>query len=154
MPKPQRNQSLGANSGTDGGIARLGMALANWSQRWFPDAFVFALVAIAVVFVAGLFLGTAPRDLAQYFGEGFWSLIPFTMQMSIIIIGSYVVATSPPMQPVDSPARRHSPDPSRRGSLCGVFLHGRLAASLISWGFSLIFAGILVRVKWWKMCAG
>ena len=73
-------------------------------ERW-PDieafslafAFVFALAGLIVVFLAGLLVGIAMRDLIKYFGDGFWSLIPFTMQMAIIIVGGYVVATSPPV---------------------------------------------------------
>lgn len=79
------------------GFSRLGMRMADWSEKWFPDAFVFALVALIIVFVAGLLFHTGMKDLLKYFGEGFWSLIPFTMQMAIIIIGGYVVATSPPV---------------------------------------------------------
>ena len=92
-------RSTGRESGGDSaiGFARLGMALADWSQRWFPDAFVFALAGLIVVFVAGALMGIAIRDLVKYFGDGFWSLIPFTMQMAIIIVGGYVVATSPPV---------------------------------------------------------
>src|SRR2546430_4710654 len=33
---------------------RLGLAISDWTERWFPDAFVFALLGIVVVFVAGL----------------------------------------------------------------------------------------------------
>src|ERR1700733_740024 len=78
-------------------LARIGMALADWSERWFPDAFVFALLALIIVFLAGLLLGTPVRSLIEFFGQGFWGLIPFTMQMAIIIVGGYVVATSPPI---------------------------------------------------------
>src|SRR5580704_6805411 len=78
-------------------LARVGMALADWSERWFPDAFVFALIALVIVSLAGLALGTPLGNLVQFFGLGFWSLIPFTMQMAIIIVGGYVVATSPPV---------------------------------------------------------
>ena len=80
-----------------GFFARLGMGLADWSQKWFPDAFVFALVGLLIVFVAGLLAGVGVRDLVKYFGDGFWGLIPFTMQMAMIIIGGFVVATSPPV---------------------------------------------------------
>ena len=73
------------------------MGLADWSQKWFPDAFVFALVGLFIVFVAGLFAGVGTRNLIKYFGDGFWGLIPFTMQMAMIIIGGFVVATSPPV---------------------------------------------------------
>jgi short-chain fatty acids transporter len=74
------------------------MAMADWCERWFPDAFVFALLGLIVVFIAGLFTGTPAGTLIKYFGDGFWSLIPFTMQMALIIIGGYTVASSPPVQ--------------------------------------------------------
>ena len=68
-----------------------------WSERWFPDAFVFAIAAVAVVSLGALSIGAAPVQIARSFGTGFWSLIPFTMQMAFIIIGGYVVADSPPI---------------------------------------------------------
>ena len=52
-----------------------------------PDAYVFAALAVVIVAVAALLLGATPLQTAQAFGDGFWSLIPFTMQMSFIIIG-------------------------------------------------------------------
>src|SRR5438132_10126140 len=76
---------------------RLGLAISDWTERWFPDAFVFALVGIVVVFVAGLLLGRRPAQMTRYFGGGFWTLIPFTMQMALIVIFGYVVASSPPV---------------------------------------------------------
>jgi len=40
---------------------------------------------------------TAPRRFrsAGAFGDGFWTLIPFTAQMAYVAIGGYIVATSP-----------------------------------------------------------
>src|SRR5579864_6713590 len=80
-----------------GRLEFLGLALADWSQRWFPDAFVFALLALIFIFIAGMLTGSRLQDLVDYFGQGFWSLIPFTMQMAMIIIGGYVAAVSPPV---------------------------------------------------------
>ena len=125
-----------------GALARLGMALADWSERWFPDAFVFALLAVTIVFVAGLFVGTTVRDLIRYFGEGFWSLIPFTLQMAIIIVGGYVVATSPPAYRLIRWLSR-MPRTARGAVAFAAFFS--MASSLVSWGFSLIFTGLLVR---------
>ncbi|MGA2868731.1 MAG: TIGR00366 family protein, partial [Verrucomicrobiota bacterium] len=78
-------------------LAGLGSALTNWMERWFPDAFVFAVLITLIVFVAGWALGCPASDLADKFGEGFWGLIPFTMQMVMIILGGYVMASSPPV---------------------------------------------------------
>src|SRR5882672_4500745 len=118
------------------------MALADWSQRWFPDAFVFALAGLIVVFTAGLFLGIATRDLVKYFGDGFWSLIPFTMQMAIIIIGGYVVATSPPVHRL---IRRLAGVPRTPRTAVAFVAFFSMATAMVSWGLSLIFSGVLVR---------
>ena len=139
---PAQHTAGGRNEDRLGTFARIGVALADWSQRWFPDAFVFALLALVVVFVAGLLSGAAARDLVKYFGEGFWSLIPFTMQMAIIIVGGYVVATSPPVHQLIRRLARIPTTP--RGAVAFVAFFS-MATSLISWGLSLIFSGLLVR---------
>ena len=76
-------------------LVRFGLGLANWSERWFPDPLIFALLGIVVVFVVGLLLRQSPTKLAIQGGKNFWSLVPFTMQMVMIIIGGYVVASTP-----------------------------------------------------------
>ena len=126
----------------------LGMALADWSERWFPDAFVFALVALVIVFLAGFSLGTPARDLVKYFGEGFWSLIPFTMQMAIIIVGGYVVATSPPVYRLICRLARIPKTPRVAPSRSSAFFS--IATAMISWGFRFDFlrlAGARSRKK-------
>ena len=76
-----------ASRSAEGRLVRCGLALAAWSERWFPDPFVFALLAVAVVFLIGVAAGESPLNLAIQGGKSFWSLIPFTMQMVMIIIG-------------------------------------------------------------------
>lgn len=123
-------------------FARMGMALADWSERWFPDAFIFALVALVVVFVAALFAGAALRDVIQFFGEGFWSIIPFTMQMAIIILGGYVVATSPPIHRLIRWLAAIPRNPRTAVAFVAFF---SMITALVSWGLSLIFSGLLAR---------
>src|SRR3569832_1493238 len=53
-------------------LARIGMRSADFCERWFPDAFVFALAAIVLVFIGGLSIVVAPVKLATEFGHGFW----------------------------------------------------------------------------------
>ncbi len=125
-----------------GRLESLGLTLADFSQRWFPDAFVFGLLALIIIFIAGLLAGSRFQDLIDYFGQGFWSLIPFTMQMAMIIVGGYVVAVSPPVSRI---IRRLSRIPrTPRGAIAFVALFSMLT-SLISWGLGLIFAALLAR---------
>ena len=131
------------NGGESLGVfARLGMALADWAQRWFPDAFVFALGALVIVALAALSIGTPARDVVKFFGDGFWSLIPFTMQMAIIIIGGYIVASSPPVHRLIRWLASLPRTP--RGAVVFVAFFSMIS-SLVSWGLSLIFSGILAR---------
>ncbi len=142
--EPASGGNAVAESGGEnlGAFARLGMGLADWSQRWFPDAFIFALGGVVIVFAAGEVAGAGTRDLIQYFGDGFWGLIPFTMQMVMIIVGGYVVATSPPVFKLIQALANVPRTP--RGAIAFVaFLS--MASCMISWGFGLVFAGVLAR---------
>jgi short-chain fatty acids transporter len=123
-------------------MARAALRCAAWSERWFPDAWVFAALGVVIVAVAALAFGSTPAATVNAFGDGFWSLIPFTMQMAFVVIGGYVVATAPVVARfIDVLARVPN---SGRGAICYVALVSMLA-SLLSWGFSLVFGGLLVR---------
>ncbi|HUR80739.1 MAG TPA: TIGR00366 family protein [Thermoanaerobaculia bacterium] len=123
-------------------LARAGGALADACERWFPDAFVFALAAIVLVFIGGLGAGVPATKLVSEFGTGFWSLVNFTMQMALVIIGGFVVASSPPVARLT--ARLAAIPRTGRGAVAFVAAFAMLS-SLISWGLSLIFTGLLVR---------
>jgi len=123
-------------------LARIGVALSNWSERWFPDPFVFALTGIAVVFLIGLAAGEKPVELAVQGGKGFWSLIVFSMQMVMIIIGGYVVASSPWVQRAMQRLANIPRTPRQAILLVAVFSE---LTALISWGMSPIVCGLLVR---------
>jgi len=123
-------------------LASLGLRLSDWFERWFPDAFALALTAVAIVFAASVALGSSVTQTAQWFGAGFWDLVAFTMQMSMIIVTGYAVATAPPVYAV---VRRIAEIPTNgRNAAAFVGLFSMLA-SLISWSFSLIFSGLLAR---------
>jgi short-chain fatty acids transporter len=123
-------------------LARAGARIADLCERWFPDAFVFALAAIVLVFIGGMFAGVKPVTLAAEFGNGFWSLVNFTMQMAMVIVGGFVVASSPPVARV---TRWLAAIPkTARGAVAFVAAFAMLS-SLLSWGLSLIFTGLLVR---------
>ncbi|HEY3121714.1 MAG TPA: TIGR00366 family protein [Vicinamibacteria bacterium] len=123
-------------------LPRLGAVLTDFCERYFPDAFVFALAGVVVVFLAGLALGERPGRLVAEFGNGFWVLVPFTMQMALIIVGGFVVATSPPLTRLIRALAAIPRTP--RGAVAFVAFFG-MASSLVSWGLSLIFTGLLVR---------
>jgi short-chain fatty acids transporter len=65
------------------------------------------------------------------------------MQMAFVAIGGYVVATSPPAERL---IRRLASFPNSGVSAVGLVATVSILASLLNWGLSLIFGGLLVRV--------
>jgi short-chain fatty acids transporter len=126
-----------------GAIARMALALTAWTERWIPDAFIFALLATAVVVVAALTATPASfLQVVDAWGNGFWDLIPFTLQMSLIIITGHVLATSAPMRRVIRTIASWPRTP--RGAVALVTFFA-LVSSWVNWGFSLIFSAVLAR---------
>ncbi len=121
---------------------RFGLRLAEWSEKWFPDAWIFALIGVVVVFVFGILIGESPTKLAIEGGKSFWILIPFTMQMAMMIIGGYVVASAPTVYRVIRKLAGITTNPRVAIAWIAFF---SMTTSLISWGFSLIFSALLVR---------
>jgi short-chain fatty acids transporter len=124
-------------------LARMALALTNWTERWVPDAFVFALVATLIVVVAGV--AFTPSNLPQVidaWGKGFWELIPFTLQMALIIITGHVLATSRPVGGVIRALAAWPTTPRNAVALVAFFA---MASSWFNWGFSLIFSAVLAK---------
>ncbi len=123
-------------------LVRTSQAMVAFSERWFPDAYVFVLIAALVVAAATLASGGSLLAVSSAFGDGFWSIIPFTMQMALVAVGGYVVATAPLVATL---LRRAAAVPrTGRGAVVFVGVVSILL-SLINWGVSLIFSGLLVR---------
>jgi short-chain fatty acids transporter len=137
---PQGSVTPGKRSGS--WLSDTGLRLSEWFEHWFPDAFSLACVAVVVVFGATLLVGSSPLESAQWFGAGFWDLVAFTMQMALIILTGYAVATSAPVFAI---IRRLAEIPKTgRGAAAFVGLFSMLS-SLLSWSFSLIFSALLAR---------
>ncbi|MBP2667351.1 MAG: Short chain fatty acid transporter, partial [Firmicutes bacterium] len=138
----QPNNLKSAPEEEQGTLARMGAALADWSEKWFPDAYVFAVIAVAIVVLGALAMGRTPMKIATDFGNGFWTLIPFTMQMAFVVIGGYIVAVSKPVQKFIIMLACVPKTPKVAVAYVAFMA---MLASLLSWGFSLIFGGFLMR---------
>lgn len=124
------------------GLARFAQRCAAWTEKWFPDAYVFALVGVVVVCVAAMVNGASPATVARTFGDGFWDLTAFTLQMAMVVLTGYIVASSGPVARIID--RIATVPATARGAVAFVsFLS--CAVSMLNWGLSLVFAGLLAR---------
>lgn len=139
---PPRGAEAEAQEKDQGALAKLSVAFTHWAERWFPDAFVFVILGVLIVAIANLATGASPMKIANGFGQGFWTLIPFTMQMAMVTITGYVVATSPPCTRL---IRWLAAIPSSGRGAVAWAAFVTMAASYISYALSLVLGGLLVR---------
>jgi len=125
----------------EGKLVWIATRFTAWAEKWFPDAFIFVALAVVIVSLGALANGASPLDISQAFGNGFWSLITFTMQMAFVAIGGYVVASSAPAAWLIA---RLATAPRTGVGAVGLVATISLLASLLNWGLSLIFSGLLV----------
>ncbi|TWB42735.1 short-chain fatty acid transporter [Nitrospirillum pindoramense] len=132
-----------ADAGTDGGLlARSAIAFTRWAEKWFPDAFVFVVLGVIIVAAGNLATGAPVAAIATGMGDGFWSLIPFTIQMSMVVITGYVVASSPPvLRLIEWLARVPA---TGRGAVAFTAF-ASMAASYLNYALSLVLGALLVR---------
>jgi short-chain fatty acids transporter len=123
-------------------LDELGLRLSEWFERWFPDAFVLACVAVGIVFAGSVVIGNSPTQSAVWFGAGFWDLVAFTMQMTMIIITGYTLATAPSVYWLICRIAAVPQDGKTAAAYVGLL---SILSSMISWSFSLIFSGLLAR---------
>ncbi len=142
-PLPGATRSGAADDDEPSGrLARVAAACTRWSERWIPDAFVFALVATLIAVGAALATGVGPRAVVKIWGDGFWELLTFTLQMALIIITGYVVATTRAVYRVIAALARVPEGPKTAVAMVAFFA---MASAWINWGFSLIFSAMLAK---------
>jgi short-chain fatty acids transporter len=77
------------------------------------------------------FTPATPGEVVDAWGRGFWELIPFTLQMSLIIITGHVLATSQPMMRIIRTVASWPSTPKGAVALVALFA---MASSWFNWG--------------------
>lgn len=122
-------------------LQRFAIRVSDWAEKWFPDSYVFAALGVIIVTIGAMSIGAPAQQVALAFGNGFWSLIPFTLQMSMLVVVGYVVSVSKPMQKLIEWLARlpHS----GTGAIVLVATIS-LLVSLINWAMSTVLTALLV----------
>lgn len=122
-------------------LQRFALKVSDWSEKWFPDSYIFALLGVLIVAISAIGIGAPVQDVANSFGNGFWSLIPFTMQMCMLIIVGYVVSVS---KPVEILIQKMARIPNSGRSAIVLMATVSLLISLINWAMSTVLTALLV----------
>src|ERR1700752_4777316 len=63
--------------------------------RFVPDAITACVILMIILFVAALSLGASFEQTLDAYYKGLWMLLPFTMQMTLIVVLSSTLGSTP-----------------------------------------------------------
>ena len=122
------------------GITRASVSMV---ERYLPDAFVLVLVLSLVVFGAGMLVeGHGPVAMAEFWGDGFWNLLSFSMQMVLILVSGFVVASTPVFKRLLQALAKLARSPGQGIVMVTVV---SLIAAWVNWGFGLVIGALFAR---------
>lgn len=112
-------------------------------QKYLPDAFLFAVILTVIVFLLGIFCtGQTPMAMVLHWGNGFWALLAFSMQMALILVTGHTLASTPV---IDKFLDKMASKPKTPGGaiLLVTFISG--IAMFVNWGFGLIIGPLFAK---------
>ncbi|AGA88015.1 short chain fatty acids transporter [Stutzerimonas stutzeri RCH2] len=122
-------------------------ALANFFtrlvNRYMPDPLVIAMgLTVLTMLLAVLVEGSSPLDVTRYWGGGFWNLLAFSMQMTVILLAGYILARTPL---VDGLLDRIAGTVRTPFAAIVVATLVGTIGSWLNWGFGLVIGSIVAQ---------
>ncbi|MEK5325717.1 short-chain fatty acid transporter [Aeribacillus sp. FSL M8-0254] len=109
-------------------------------QRYLPDALLFAIILTFLVYLLGVFFtDNSPVDMVTHWGLGFWDLLEFTMQMTLVVVTGYILANTPVIKRFLAKVSTFARTPVHAVMLVTIV---SLIACLINYGFGLVIGAL------------
>jgi short-chain fatty acids transporter len=103
-------------------------------ERFVPDAITASIFFLLLLAVAALATGNSPETTMEAYYKGLWMLLPFTMQMTLIVVLGRVLGSTPLFK---SAVRRLSLLPRTRGQVVALSLLLVAVLSYFYWGLGI-----------------
>ncbi|MES1933104.1 short-chain fatty acids transporter, partial [Salinisphaera shabanensis T35B1] len=112
-------------------------------SRYMPDPLVIAiLLTVLTLILAVLIQGASPVAALDDWGDGFWDLLSFSMQMTVILLAGYILAKTPL---VDSVLGRIAASVSTPFAAIVVATLVGGIGSWLNWGFGLVIGSLVAQ---------
>lgn len=112
-------------------------------ERYLPDPYIFVLLLSIVVFAAAMLVQQlSPLQVLQYWGDGFWGLLSFSMQMLLVLVTGFMLASTPL---VTGLLNRLAALAKSAGQAIILVTVISLIASWLNWGFGLVVGALFAK---------
>ncbi len=121
-------------------LERMGNYFSRWAHKYMPDPMIFAILLTILTYILGLiFTKTTWFQMILDWYKGFWVLLKFGMQMCVILVTGYALATTAPVQKF---LRWLANIPKTTAGAAMLVALVAVIAGLINWGLGLIVGAI------------
>ncbi|MEE2912676.1 MAG: TIGR00366 family protein [Planctomycetota bacterium] len=131
-------------------FSNLGLVISKRFERVVPDPFVIAIGLTAITAIVALIWGdfgdknnvVALLDSWRDGQGGMWKLLAFSMQMCLVLVTGYALATTKAVKAVIDSLASIPKNTAQAAALVGFVA---CAAGLLNWGLGLIVGALLAR---------
>ena len=121
-------------------VQAFGQRMANWSEKWVPSPYIFAILLTIIAYLAAIaFTSDGPYQNIINWYDGFWTLLTFAMQMVLILVTGFAVADS---DFVSKYLDRLASWPDNNTEAAGLVAAVALIFGYVHWGIGLIVGAI------------
>lgn len=112
-------------------------------ERYLPDPYIFVLIlTLVAAFAAMIVEQQSPMAVITMWGDGFWGLLAFTMQMLLVLVAGYMLASSPIIRRLLAAIASVVKSP---GGAILLVTYIALVADWINWGFGLVVSALFAK---------
>ncbi len=124
-------------------LERAAQLMASLVDKYLPDPYIFVLILSLFAFAAAMvFEGHGPMEVIEMWGNGFWSLLIFSMQMLLVLVTGFMLASTPLVRGI---LNRIAALASTPGQAIVLVTFVALVASWINWGFGLVVGALFAK---------
>lgn len=124
-------------------INRLLMFFVNFMQKYLPDPFTIAWLITLVVCLMAIFIThKTPMEIITFWGNGFFDILAFAMQMTMVLVTGYALASA---NVVSKFLRRIVQIPKTPKQTVLFIGFASMVLYFFNWGLGLIAGGLLAR---------
>ena len=112
-------------------------------ERYLPDPYIFVLLLTLITLAFAVVIqDQTPLTTIQQWGDGFWGLLTFSMQMFLVLVTGFMLACTPLVKALLERLASLAKSP---GSAIVLVTLVSLIASWINWGFGLVVGALFAK---------
>ncbi|PAT01659.1 short-chain fatty acid transporter [Candidatus Izimaplasma bacterium ZiA1] len=112
-------------------------------EKYLPDPFIFAIILTFIVVVVSMIVTkTTPIGVVEAWYGGFWNLLAFSMQMTLVLVTGTILATAPAFKKLLGKVASLPKNPFQAIVVVNVVA---LLACFVNWGFGLVIGAIFAK---------